>query len=210
MRRRHEPTARWCSRSLKSRRPAAAVRSRSPHSAVALEQTAAPETLIALGQVVNTHATCGELRLRLYNPESTALSAGSRVVLRRGTEQCERSVHAVRRHGRSLLLTLDGCQSMDAAQALIGYELCVRQGDLPPAGAGEIYHYELVGMTVVTTGGVEIGTVSEVLSIPSNDVCVVRAGRREHLIPLVADVITQLDRAQRRIVIEPLPGLIEP
>jgi 16S rRNA processing protein RimM len=169
----------------------------------------APEELIALGYVNKTHATRGELRLRLFNPASTVLAAGSRVVLRRGAERCERSVRAVRGHGQALLLTLEGCESMSAAEALIGYELCVRQADLPPVATGEIYHYELVGMIVVTTAGVEIGTVSEVMSIASNDVCVVRAGGREHLIPLIADVVKQLDREQRRIVIEPLPGLLE-
>jgi 16S rRNA processing protein RimM len=169
----------------------------------------ASEPLIALGQLVKTHATRGELGLRLFNPASTALTAGSRVVLRRGAEQSERCVRAVRRHGQSLLLTLEGCQSMSAAEALIGYELCVRQANLPPVGSGEFYHYELVGMTVVTTTGIEIGTVSEVMRVPSNDVCVVRAGRREHLVPLIADVVKQLDREQRRIVIDPLPGLLE-
>jgi 16S rRNA processing protein RimM len=169
----------------------------------------APDTLIALGQLIKTHATRGELRLRLFNPASMALAAGSRVVLRRGAEQYERSVRGVRRHGQSLLLTLEGCESMSAAAALVGCELCVRQEDLPPAGSGEIYHYELVGMTVVTTAGVEIGTVSEVMSLPSNAVCVVRTGTGEHLVPLIADVVKQLDRGQRRIVIEPLPGLLE-
>jgi 16S rRNA processing protein RimM len=149
------------------------------------------------------------MRVRLFNPASTALVAGTCVVLRRGAEQCERSVRAVRRHGQSLLLTLEGCESMSAAEALIGCEICVRRTDLPPAAAGEIYHYELVGMSVVTTAGVEIGTVSEVMSVPSNDVCVVRAGSREHLVPLIADVVKQVDRERRRIVIEPLPGLLE-
>ena len=168
-----------------------------------------PDTLIPLGQVIKTHATSGALRLRLFNPASTALAAGSRVVLRRGGEQCERSVRDVRRHGPSLLLTLEGCESMSAAEALIGYELCVRQADLPPVGTGEFYHYELIGMSVITTTGVEVGTVIEVMSVSSNDVCVVRAGRREHLIPLIADVVKQIDREQRRIVIDPLPGLLE-
>jgi 16S rRNA processing protein RimM len=186
------------------------VRARSHRPAATPDRGAeGPEKLIALGHVVKPHATRGELRLRLFNPASTALAAGSRVVLRRGSERYERSVRGVRRHGQSLLLTLEGCESMSAAEALIGYELCVRQADLPPVGSGEIYHYELVGMTVVTTTGVEIGTVSEVMRVPSNDVCVVRAGRREHLVPLIADVVKQLDRGQRRLVIDPLPGLLE-
>ncbi len=170
----------------------------------------ATASLIVLGQLINTHAIHGELRLRLFNPSSTTLAAGSRVLLRRGDQLLERTVRAVRPHGHWQLLTLEGCDSMTAAEALIGYEVCVRPQDLPPAGAGEIYHYELIGMAVMTTGGTEIGTVTEVMAVSSNDICVVRSGTREYLVPLIADVVRQLDRDGRRIVIEPLPGLLEP
>jgi 16S rRNA processing protein RimM len=171
--------------------------------------TAVPETLIPLGQIVNTHAIHGELRVRLYNPSSTTLSAGSRVVLRRGTECLERLVASVRPHRHLLLLTLEGCASMTAAEALVGYELCVDEEDLPAAGAGEIYYYELLGMTVVTNLGAEIGVVAEMLTTASTDICVVRAGKQEYLIPMIADVVRQVDREHRRIVIEPLPGLLD-
>lgn len=172
--------------------------------------TAASEHLIALASVVTTHATRGELRLRLFNPTSTALATGSTVVLRRGNERQVHTVRTVRRHGVSLLVAFEGCESMSAAEALIGFEVCMRAQDLPPAGSDEIYHYELLGMTVVTTAGVEIGTVAEVMPVASSDICVVRDGQREYLIPLIADVVKQLNREQRRLVIDPLPGLLEP
>jgi 16S rRNA processing protein RimM len=40
-------------------------------------------------------------------------------------------------------------------------------------------------------------------------VLVVRGAGREHLIPMIADVIASLDVAARRVVITPLPGLLE-
>lgn len=169
----------------------------------------APEALIALGDIVNTHATHGELRVRLFNPDSTVLARGATVVLRRAGELQRRRITALRPHKHLLLLTLDGCDSMDAAQALVGYEVCVREDELPPAGPDEVYHYQLVGMTVVTTVGTEIGVVTEVIAIGSNDVCVVRADRREHLIPLIADVVRHVDHADKRLIIDPLPGLLD-
>ena len=42
-----------------------------------------------------------------------------------------------------------------------------------------------------------------------NDVLVVRDEEREHLIPVITDVIRIVDRNARRIVIEPMPGLLE-
>ncbi len=165
--------------------------------------------LIPLGQVVNAHATRGELRVRLFNPASTTLTPGCTVVLRRSDEQQRRTVTALRRHKHYTLLTLERCDSMTAALELVGCDVCVPEADLPPAGPDEVYHYELIGMRVVTTAGAEIGAVIEVLSSPSNDVCVVRAGEREHLIPLIADVVRDVNRDSRCLVIEPLPGLLD-
>ena len=168
-----------------------------------------PNTLIALGHVVGPHATRGELRVRPFNPDSTTLRAGGTVVLRQGQDCEERRVTAIRRHKRYLLVTLDGCDSMNAAEDLKGREVCVREGDLPDIGPDEIYHYELVGMTVITTTGEDLGTVAEVMGTPSNDICIVRASQREHLIPLIASVVKQIDRVQRRLIIDPVPGLLD-
>jgi len=168
-----------------------------------------PNTLIALGHVVGPHATRGELRVRPFNPDSTTLRPGSLVVLRHGQNCDERRVTAVRRHKHYLLVTLHGCDSMTAAEALKGHEVCVPDTELPEIGPDEIYHYELLGMTVVTTTGDALGTVAEVMRTPSNDICVVRAAEREHLIPLVESIVTEIDRVGRRLVIDPLPGLLD-
>jgi 16S rRNA processing protein RimM len=166
-------------------------------------------TLIALGHVVGPHATRGELRVRPFNPDSTTLRAGSAVVLRHGQDCEERRVTAVRRHKHYLLVTLHGCDTMPAAAALKGREVCVHEADLPNIGPDEIYHYELVGMAVLTTTGEDVGTVAEVMTTPSNDICIVRAVEREHLIPLVDSVVKAIDRQRRHLVIDPVPGLLD-
>lgn len=169
----------------------------------------APDKLIALGEIVNVHATHGELRVRLFNPASTILNGSADVVLRRGDDLQRRTVVATRPHKNLLLLRLEGCDSMTAAQALIGCEVCIPEADLPPTEPDEVYHYQLMGMRVVTTSGEDIGVVSEVLVTPGNDVCVVRADAGEHLIPMIADVVKHIDRERRRLVIDPLPGLLD-
>src|SRR5437867_3186311 len=81
--------------------------------------------------------------------------------------------------------------------------------DLPPPAEDEFYYHEVVGFRVETTGGEPLGAVAETFTTGLNDVWVVRGSGREHLIPVIADVVRALDRATRRIVIEPLPGLLD-
>ena len=52
-------------------------------------------------------------------------------------------------------------------------------------------------------------TVRETFSTGVNDVWVVEGGERERLIPVIADVVRAIDRPARRIVIEPIPGLLD-
>lgn len=167
-------------------------------------------SLISIGRLVNVHATRGELRLLPFNPATTLLAPGTDVVLRCNGESHTDRITAVRPHKRVLLITLAGCTTMNAAEALVGCELCVEESQLPAVAENEIYHYQLVGMEVVCGDGTELGVVHEVLPLPSNDVCVVRsAGGKEHLIPMIASVIRKIDRDAHRLVIDPLPGLLE-
>jgi 16S rRNA processing protein RimM len=62
---------------------------------------------------------------------------------------------------------------------------------------------------VFLTDQTRLGTIAEVFSNGAHDVMVVRGERREILIPVIEDIVKSLDLDSRRVVIEPVPGLIE-
>jgi len=118
-------------------------------------------------------------------------------------------VLAGRRHKRFALLRLEGVETANDAEALIGRGVAVLRTQLPPPGPAALYHVDLIGCAVHTTAGEPLGTVEELIVTGSNDVCVVRGLGREVLIPLVADVIATLDTAARTIIVHPIPGLLD-
>ena len=119
-------------------------------------------------------------------------------------------MRSVAPHGRGrLLVSLDAVDDRDAAEALVGARLIVRAGDLPPPAEGEFYYHELAGFRVETTAGEALGTIAETFPTGVNDVWVVRGGAREYLIPVIADVVRAIDRDEGRIVVEPIPGLLD-
>src|SRR5262249_30234776 len=71
------------------------------------------------------------------------------------------------------------------------------------------YHHEVLGFTVETTGGAVIGTIAAITVNGLHDVWEVRDGTREHLIPVVADIVRTIDRESRRVRIDPIPGLLD-
>lgn len=166
--------------------------------------------LVELGPIVNCHGVRGEVRLLPHNPDSDAAVVRDGIVLLRPDGRREpRRVRAARRHKRFLLLQLDGVDDLTAAEALVGCAVAVPRAALPALDADSVYHADLVGCAVETTAGAPLGTVEGMLVTGSNDVCVVRDGAREVLVPLIADVVAELDVAGRRLVVRPIPGLLD-
>jgi 16S rRNA processing protein RimM len=112
-------------------------------------------------------------------------------------------------HGRNVLLRFEDFATIEDATPLVGTILAIPEDELPAAAPGEFYAYQLEGLEVVTDKGDRLGTVHHLIPTGSNEVLVVRDGAREHLIPVIADVIRRVDLADGRIVIEPIEGLLD-
>ena len=108
-----------------------------------------------------------------------------------------------------LLLTLDGVADRGAAEKLRGVEVYIREADAVPLDEDEYFLHDLPGLQVETTAGEAIGAVKEVLETGAKDVLVVtRPDGGEVLIPMIHDVVKSLDIPTKRLVIEPIEGLL--
>ena len=105
-------------------------------------------------------------------------------------------------------LRLSGIESREAAGELRGRLLAVAEAELEPLPEGQYYRFQLIGLTVVSTEGEELGRLADVLSTGANDVYVVRGGRGEVLLPATDEVVREIDLKAGRMLIEALPGLL--
>ncbi len=181
-------------------------------------RTASSERLIPVGKIVGTHGVGGLLRLHPYSDSAAVLAAPRTVYLdpkpratRAGGSSPPRTatLTSARPHGRIVLIRLEDVATIDAATPFVGTVVSLAEHDLPAAAPGEYYAYQLEGLEVVTSGGDRLGTVDHLFPTGSNEVLVVRDGEREHLIPVIADVVRRVDLVDRRIVIEPIEGLLD-
>jgi 16S rRNA processing protein RimM len=107
-----------------------------------------------------------------------------------------------------LILTLEGVHTREQAEALRGAEVFIHQQDAAPLDEGEYYLHQLPGLRVETEAGEELGHVREVLETGANEVLVVaRPGQKDMLLPVIRDVVQELDIAQGRVVVRLLEGL---
>ena len=114
----------------------------------------------------------------------------------------ERSPSDVRSHGKGLVASFEGVADRDGAEALAGRAIAVSRAQLPEPEEDEWYWVDLVGLRVVTTGGLELGRVDHLVETGANDVLVVQ-GDRERLIPfLPGDVVTRVSPEQGLVEVD--------
>ena len=137
--------------------------------------------------------------LRLGDPEGTMPDDAPTVV-----------VAGMRWFKRGVLVQFEGVADRDAAEALAGRYLLAPRTTLSAPATGEVYYHDLLGLTVVTVAGDEIGRVREVFEARPVDLLEVENddGHRR-LMPLSQPIVQEIDVVGGRIVIDPPPGLLD-
>jgi len=162
---------------------------------------------LAVGRVTRPHGVRGELRVEVLTDDPEHLASLPTLYL--GEERRQVKVLGVRLHQKHLLVTLDGCDSREAADELRGLALYVAAEDAVPLERDEYYEYQVEGLQVVTENGEVLGEIAEVFTAPgANDVFIVHGPLGEMLIPAIEDVVIEIDPADGRVVIRPMPGLL--
>ena len=114
-----------------------------------------------------------------------------------------------RRHGtrHAVLVQIEGVASPEAARAWVQRDVALPRAELPVAAPGEYYWDDLLGCSVATLEGVELGVASHFHDFPASPVLAVRDGTRERWVPLVPRHLKSVDLAARRIVVDWDPEL---
>lgn len=156
-----------------------------------------PEYLI-LGYVLRPHGVRGELRVSAMTDFPERVAKLKQVYFSRNPEKpvdvIVHNVEAARLHQDYILLKLQDINDRDQADAFREYAVMVDMKNAVPLEDDEYYLYQLIGLTVKTADGTEIGTITDVFETGANDVYVVQNQRHgEILVPAHKETLVDID-----------------
>ncbi|MHB1131288.1 MAG: ribosome maturation factor RimM [Chloroflexota bacterium] len=164
----------------------------------------APEYL-AIGEVLTSHGVHGYCSVRILTDFPQRYKSLTRVFLGEGHQLY--NVEKVRVLPVKALVKFEGIDTPELARTLSGQLLYIPVGEAMPLPEGEYYWYQIIGLTVYTRDGQDLGQIKDILPTGSNDVYVVAGPEREVLIPAIEDVILEVDLEVGKMVVEPLPEM---
>lgn len=118
-------------------------------------------------------------------------------------------LRSVRDNNGILLLGFESTDDRSGAEALRGTKLLADvlavEGD-----ENSWFERDLVGLRVVTVGGLEVGEVMALESRPAQDLLVIRlTDGRQALVPFVTAIVPEVDIKGGRVVLDPPSGLLD-
>ena len=174
-----------------------------------------PEYLV-VGQLNKVHGTSGELYVwpLTDHPESSfapgvMLYLGDETGAESGVSGATLVVTAVRPFQKGFLVRFQDITSRNQAQEVRGRYLLRPLSELEELAEGEIFYHQLLGMEVRTVEGEEVGRVVEVYELQPADLLAVRGPRGLRHIPMLKNVVREVDVEGRRLVIDPPDGLLD-
>jgi len=140
------------------------------------------------GQIVNTHGIHGEVKIRPWADSPDFLTGFDRFFI----DGSPVGVLSARVHKGCVIAALEGVTDIDAAIQLKSKTITISR-DEAQLETGRFFVADLVGLRAFDARtGEEVGVLAEVLSLPSNNVYIIR-GQREILVPAVPGFVEEID-----------------
>lgn len=153
--------------------------------------------MVRVGRVLGPFGVKGAVKVYPLTDFPDRFEPGSELHLGGARRRVEWS----RRGSAWLVVKLAGLDDRSLAEAHRGHYLEVPEEELRPLPSGAWYHHQLVGLQVVSQGGIELGRLKEVLELPANDVWVADREGAELLVPATAEAVLEVDLERGRVVV---------
>lgn len=161
---------------------------------------------LVVGKLRRPHGILGEMQFELHSDFPERFTPGKTLYV--GDHKLPFKIRGFRPHHNLYLISFDEFTTPEEIGIYRNNLVYIEGQSLPKLPEGDFYHHELFGLEVFTEEGRLLGILSTILETGANDVFVVRTPfGPDLLIPVIDEVIIDIQPAEGRITVRLLPGL---
>lgn len=155
---------------------------------------------ICVARIGAAHGVRGEVKLWPFTEDPMAVIDYGPLSTKDGARQFE--VVRARVAKDHLVAVVKGIATREDAERVNGLELYIARDRLPPTGAGEYYHADLIGLRAVDAAGAAIGKVLAVHNFGAGDIIeIAPPSGPTLLLPFTDAVVPTVDLANGHVVL---------
>lgn len=167
------------------------------------------EDLLRVGVIANTHGIKGEVKVYPTTDDVNRFKKLKKIILDTGKEKKELEVVSVKFFKNLVILKFKGIDNINDIEKYKGKDLLVTREYAIPLKEDEYFIYDIIGATVITEEGEELGILEEVMTTGANDVYVVRTKeKKEVLLPVIKECVLDIDIESKIVKVHLMDGLL--
>ena len=168
------------------------------------------EKTLRVGVIASTHGVRGEVKVFPTTDDVKRFEQLKEVLLDTGKEQKPLEIEHVKFFKNMVILKFKGFDTINDIEIYKGKDLLVTRENAVELGPDENFIVDLIGLSVVTDEGEELGTLKDVMQTGANDVYVVeRKEGKETLLPAIKQCILDVDLEAEKITVHVMEGLLD-
>lgn len=168
------------------------------------------EEMLRVGVVTSTHGIAGEVKVFPTTDDAKRFKKLREVFVDLGREQMTLHITSVKFFKNMVILKFKEFDNINEVQKILKTDLMISRDMAVPLAENENFICDLVGLSVVTDEGMELGSLKDVLQTGANDVYIVtNAQGREILIPAIKQCILKVDLEEKKVTVHLLEGLLD-
>ncbi|MCD8390320.1 MAG: ribosome maturation factor RimM [Firmicutes bacterium] len=164
--------------------------------------------LLEVGKIVNTHALKGEVKIAVWMDYPEDFEALEYVYVKTRAGETRLNIEGIKYQKNNLIVKFREITDIDEAARYKNSVLYAERGMIPMED-GAHFIADLIGLDVIDSeAGEKIGVVADVFNTGSNDIYDVRRdGKKNLLLPVIDDVVKEIDIENGRILVYMMEGL---
>ena len=153
------------------------------------------------GEIVSTHGIQGEVKILPWADGPEFLLDFDTYYIKGKPQR----VLSSRVHKTCVLAKLEGVETPEQASLLRGQVISIDRSavSLPE---GSVFIADLIGCKALDENDQELGTIRDVLTMPANDVYVVK-GAKQYMIPAVKEFVREINVAEGYVRVHVIEGM---
>ncbi len=168
------------------------------------------EETLRVGVITSTHGVRGEVKVFPTTDDPERFKTLKKVLLDTGKELLPMEIQQVRFFKNMVILKFKGFDNINDIEIYKGKDLLITRDQAVKLGPDENFIVDLIGLSVVSDEGEDLGTLTDVLLTGANDVYEVTMPHgKKLLLPAIRQCILNVDLDEGKVLVHVLDGLMD-
>ena len=164
--------------------------------------------LLEVGKIVNTHGLRGEVKVVPWTDYPEVFEDIETVYIKKKSEYERLDIAGIKYQKNNLIIRFAQLKDINEAEKYKNKVLYAEREALGELPEGVYYIADLIGLDVVKEDGEKVGVIADVFNTGSNDIYEVkREGQKNLLLPVIDDVVLNIDIENKRVTVRMMDGL---